>query len=305
MLAALLLAVTAAAAPHPVYEELLALSGRPGPCAAALAAPYARIAAVESAESSWVAQDLHGGTCRIAGLGVGGPTSVNIDPAQRDREATFPGAQSVAVVHVHPLDNASYFADAPYAGEIMYSDAEAIAARRLSAPRWRGLVDAIRVGRAPGFNLSPPSIQDLLVAAGDEEYNRGGRRVVNVVLTSGGAWTYSVLDPAKARKALEELVIYANMYEVSRSATARPALRERGRLLYENARKDPATAALIDAWAAASLGLRAPYTSPALAFFEAGEPSAVRREHADKLRAAREFCALLATLGVDASFAPF
>ncbi len=305
MLAALLLAASAVAAPHPVYEDIQSRSGALGPCALALAEPYGRIASVESAESSWAAQDLRDGTCRVAPLGAGGATYVEVSPAERDRQAVFPGAEMVAIVHVHPLDNAPYFADAAYAGEVMFADADAVAARRLSGPGWRALVDSVRAGRAPGFNLSPPSIQDLLVAGGDEEYNRGRKRVVNVVLTSGGAWTYSVPDPAKARKALEDLVVYANMYEVSRSPTATPARRERGRLLYENARMDPAVAGLIDAWAEASLGLRAPYSGAATAFLGAGEPSAVRREYADKLVLARRFCALLATLGVDATFEPF
>lgn len=289
----------------PTLALILSLSGNPGPCAAALAAPYARIASADSIESSWAAQDLGDGTCRVAPLGVGGPTSVPITPADRDREASWPAARRVAVVHVHPLDNAPYFGGAPYAGEIMFADAEEIAARSLDAPRWTRLVEATRVGRVPGFNLSPPSVQDLLVAGGDGEYNRAGRRVVCAVLVSGGTWTYVVPEPAKLRAAVDDLVVYANMYEKAHSPATPPALRERARVLLENAMKDPALSLRIEAWRDAAIGLRAPYSGAAVAYFEAGDDSAVRREYAEKVRLARRFTALLATLGVEATFEPF
>ncbi|MFA6028383.1 MAG: hypothetical protein WC969_00880 [Elusimicrobiota bacterium] len=298
---------------HPVMRALLE-RGRAGlnaPCAETFKDELTRMPFEEATEAAFVLKDMLDSSCRVALLGVGRESFVPLSPEQSDRELSDPAMARALDAHSHPAGNGAYFGEGgPYAGEIMFASESAIAERRLPKELYEQALSWVREGRIPGFNMSPPSIQDFLSAGANARYNvNAPGRVTSLVLTSGGAWTYVVDDETKANETLYNLVAYANVFEAANSSAPPPrgaqsGRKERAQALFGSIAADPVSGPLVEGWAGASLALRAPYTAEALNRFQNGDDAGIREEAAAKQAEAERFCALLRTMGIRAAFTP-
>jgi hypothetical protein len=261
----------------------------------------------EDTEAAFILKDQRDLSCRVAFLGAGQETFVPISPEQSDQELSDPDMERALDAHSHPLTNADYFSDSGrrYNGEIMFATETDIAAHRLTGELYKQSIAWVRSGRVAGFNMSPPSIQDFMAAGANVRYNQGtAGRVKSLVLTSGGAWTYFVKDAQQVNKTLDDLVVYANIFEAANSPVP-SAKRERARKLYAALESDPVSSSLMAQWAGPSLALRTPYSADALLKQRQNDDSGIRREFAAKLVEAERFCAFMRSIGVEISFSPY
>lgn len=214
-------------------------------------------------------------------------------------------------IHSHPMSNVGYFAEgSPYDYEVMFADEDMIHTRQLPRELVDRLAQAVQRGDLPGYSLSPPSVQDFNGASTLWSYTeKGPKKILSRVISSGGVWTYAIEGEAQAKKArqnLEYLVAYALQHEMAHTERAPEARRERARRLFEAAWESEEWGPIFRVWQETGFELRAPYSrEAALAWFERGDKSAIEAEFARKLEQAKKLCELLHELGIEASFEPF
>lgn len=296
---------------HPVLEKILArYESEPiaQTCRNFTSREFSTIAARERFESALVLKDLKSGGCKLDFLAVGGRDYVNRDLELYEKLLRDPRAESAIDLHVHPLMNVDYFREGnPYKGEIMFATAEAINEARLPGALFDALILRIEQGTLPSFNLSPPSMPDLLFTAGGE---RNPLPISYQVVTAGGIWSY--VGPSKenaeaARRNLDNLNVYAFMYEVAHSTNpdVTPARKERARRLFEENMKDPGNRRRFLEAQSCSLGLRRPYSRSSVVALLDGDRTAVLAEFQEKLALASRWSLLMKELGFEMTFKPF
>jgi len=292
---------------HPVLERILALyDGKEVQvsCRRLMEREFALIASRERYESGVILKNLKQGGCQLDFLAVGERDFVERDLELYDRLMSDPKAASVIDLHVHPLANVEYFREGtPYKGEIMFATHGAIREAQLPPELYDKLVELIQQGKAPGFNLSPPSNQDHLASTAANPLP-----ATYAVATSAGIWESSVLPgktPSMIRERIESFVVYSSMYETAFSETASPNKKARARRLFDLNMEDAETRRIYLEWQACSLALRRPYTKAAVEDLLKGDSTKVRAEFEEKLAFARRWSALMREIGFELSFKPF
>jgi hypothetical protein len=292
---------------HPVLEGILnQYEGKlqPGSCRTLVDGAFQKIAAVEKLESAVLLKDFQGGGCRLDFVAAGGKDYVTRDLDLYNALLNDPKAESAFDLHVHPLANSDFFrAGGAYSGEIMFASETTVRELALPADQYDALLAKMQAGVVPGFNLSPPSIQDLMVASSEENLP-----LQYVVITSGGAWTYSFdegADKADLFKRIDDLKAYSFMYLAATTEGGDPARKQRGQSLFDLNMQDPATKQLVTEWQACSLALRKPYSAAAVAALLAGNPQKARAEFQEKLAFAARWSVLMKSIGFTMDFKPF
>ena len=294
---------------HPVLEKILAQLEGPvqsQPCRNLVDTAFQSIAIVERFESAVVLKDLKAGGCRVNFLAVGGTDFVNLDPVFFDNIIGDPEAKSAFSLHVHPNSNGSFFrAGNEYRGEVMFAGDADIRSAQLPADLYDSLLGKIKEGAVPGFNLSPPSIQDLFVAA-----SKSKLPLQYVVVTSGGTWTYSLSPdavPAEISQKIDDIKVFSFMYLMAKSENPKitAAKRQRAQALFDFNMLKPETKQLVQAWQACSLALRKPYSQQAVKELLAGNPEKAKLEIQEKLAYAQGWSAVMKQVGFQMEFKPF
>lgn len=294
---------------HPVLEQILArYEGKvtPGACRAIVDSAFTKIASLENFESGLLLKDLKGGGCRLEFVAVGGKDYVNRDLVHYLSLLSDPEAVSAVDLHVHPAANGEYFrAGTKYRDEIMFSSAAMVSEAVLPAGLYDSLIAKVKEGSAPGFSLSPPSIQDLLVASSESAVP-----LQYVVINDGGAWIYSLAPGAKREevfKRIDDIKTYAFMFAMGNQppGAGNPERIAYAKALFDFNMKDGENRRIIQEWQVCLLALRKPYSHEAVKALLAGRPEAVQGEFREKVAYARRWSALMLSIGFAMEFKPF